>query len=373
MHPLDDRHLECLREALSLLESGLKRNALFAAFDSSQQPSVVGSGRFAESAPNLSPSKQAPVNKAKIEDAVVPALANATKPVEHSNKPLAPVVQEQPTSLESAELTDKPETLQTSLGYFQSVPWTTITKSISSEQIKPEESTPTPKSGRFFKAVSWDKPATGSAIALLSPSLESVVAKPQKTAAAEGIIQSTPLAKGPESETIHEKSAGVLLPVQQCGTFFKEIAWEKPPARTLQKADSANLVNLETEEAENQDLIISVLYFQGIPWHGSLSGHIIRQAQRTNVSSDDRRWMAGLATQNALLTAARGVEQKQSQQNCQAYFQRVFQPIKILPTTVVEISANNAQQIVVTTDDQAVLASPNRRYFQNLPWSQSQQ
>lgn len=176
---------------------------------------------------------------------------------------------------------------------------------LASEAAKPKQT-----SLGYFNALPWQAAVTNNRI--IEPS--QIVYKQASVAAGGNYFRYLPWL------------AAEFGLVKHSGSYFKEISWKRPSALAFQEISLNKTKNLVIAEEQDLSLLINEDYFKDIPWRGALS--VSDKQQQKQIESDvDRSWMIELATKNALATAARNTkENRQDQQNCQAFFQRVFLP-----------------------------------------------
>jgi len=346
MQSLNSTHLEYLREALELLETGLKQNALA-----------------------LKPI--APIKSPELMVLVPEQVAESAIP-----EPIGKVEALVTASVEEA-LTSKPQVADAALeqysqscnNYFPKIAWA---KASAAKNFL--------SSNNFFQQLPWA--IKGLEVLPLQPiatiakydaeNLPFETARPKRDSL--NYFQSLPWISSANTATVNESLPPGSPAIRQSGSYFKEIGWKKPSA-PLQQADSAKAEQLFIGDLQDQRLLLSGSYFKEIPWYGALSETIKAHPKQVKPDSD-RSWMAELAMQSALKTAARGVEKNQDHQNCQDYFQRIFSTEKTqssttkLPIRDGTVIGGSLQNVVPHADISQVLASQNQHYFQKLPWNQ---
>jgi len=346
MQSLNSTHLEYLREALELLENGLKQNALsLKPITPIKTPelSALGAGQVAES--------------------TIP------QPIGNLHSPVAVNSEEALTSKPQHTDATLEQYSQSCNNYFPKISW-----------AKADATTSFLSSNNFFKQLPWAM--KGLDVLPLQP-IASIAKSDTESLSFEAArskqdslnyFQSLPWISSANTATVNEFLPPGSPTIRQSGSYFKEIESKKPSA-PLQQADSAKAEQLFVGDIQDQRLLLSGDYFQGIQWQGALPEAI--KAHPKLVKPDpDRSWMAELAMQSALKTAARGVEKNQDHQNCQDYFQRIFSTEKTqssttkLPIRDGTVIGGSLQNVVPHADISQVLASQNQHYFQKLPWNQ---
>ena len=361
MQSLNSSHLEYLSSALRLLENGLKQNAL-----------------------TLTPT--APVS-AVVLDVLDSEYAEIVSSVQ-SKVNLRP----DDTTAEDLILATKIETVdeipgefrQSCKSYFQKLAWNARVPDISAIEpvaVEPnktvalsplasETSKPKQASLNYFNALPWQTAVTNNKIIESSQ----IGYKQDSVAAGGNYFRSLPWLVAADKTTAgNEKLTAEFGLVKHSGSYFKEIFWKGSSASAFQEISLDTTKNLQIAEEQDLSLLISADYFKDIPWRGALS--VSDKQQQKQVKSDvDRSWMVELATKNALATAARNIkENRQDQQNCQAFFQRVF---------LLESGQNRASSqlfqseklsseasMIPINDKQKILTGQNQHYFQKLPWN----
>jgi hypothetical protein len=334
MSPLNSNHLDCLRTALELLDHCLKQNSLAL---TALKPAGSDALSSAQIAKPIIPAVIQPI-PVVANDVLVdqPALAVETSVATNALAQQASlanfgalplqVPSAAPISSELTQVYEKPELLQLAgRGFFQSLPWLVAHKATSAEEKLPAEPSPDRLSDSFFKGVVWDKAST---VALqTSPQVSTeltLLTEIAELRVGQSYFQSLPWAAAtdPDKASGTQIQAEGLVPIQQAGSFFMGIAWQKPTvpiAPTVQTVSVPDIENLHVSNGQAQKFLDSSAYFKEIPWRNTLASN--KQQAKPDT---DRSWMAELATQSALRTAARTSGRNQDQEDCQTYFKRVL-------------------------------------------------
>lgn len=358
MQPLNDVHLECLRQALSILAKGLAEN--------SERLSAL---KLEQSAGDKSISEP---NAAQVQTITKIESEADVEPLQTKEVAATFVFDETLKTGSAAGLLSQP-----SFDFFKQLSWHKTDFPVS-DAIKPSTTSVVipnitneaatsvdvsdPRllttSNSFFTKLPWlVDSASAGAIFSIQESKNKSLSNVSKT---EDFFRNLPWETSFKSEEALSNAITVAqtIPAQTSKAFFGGLRWQVTDIGEIPKA----VVSVTQSKPTNElglSKISGKTFFQGLNWNGQSNSDIkIQPIQRDSLPLDAKT-MGELATQSALKAAARATKPKTNPLGLKSgdFFKTTFSPNRLDQERLNPINHLSIQTI-----------SKNKEFFQNLPW-----